>query len=45
MDRYTRMINKTEDYIEEHLSENIGLKELAQNVNYTEYHFQVTPTE
>lgn len=39
MDSYIRMINKTEDYIEEHLSEKIGLKELAQNVNYTEYHF------
>lgn len=36
---YTRMINKTEDYIEDNLDKKINLKELADNVYLTEYHF------
>lgn len=36
---YTKLINKTEDYIEAHLSEKISLKELAKNVYLSEFHF------
>lgn len=36
---YTRIINKTEDYIEEHLSEKITLYEVANNVGLSSYHF------
>lgn len=36
---YIRLVNKSEDYIEQHLNESISLKELADNVNYSEYHF------
>jgi len=36
---YVRLVNKSEDYIEQHLNEPISLKELANNVNFSEYHF------
>lgn len=36
---YLRLINKSEDYIEEHLSEAISLEDLAKYVNFSEYHF------
>ncbi|HCM88913.1 MULTISPECIES: AraC family transcriptional regulator [Vagococcus] len=37
--RYIRLINQSEDYIEQHLSTPISLKELADNANFSEYHF------
>lgn len=39
MENYTRLINKTEDYIEENLEQKITLKELANNIHLSEYHF------
>jgi len=33
------LINKAEDYIESHLDQKITLKDLADNVNMSEYHF------
>lgn len=36
---YTRLINKTEDYIEQHLSEPIALCDLAKNIHLSEFHF------
>ncbi|WP_101773747.1 helix-turn-helix domain-containing protein [Peptostreptococcus faecalis] len=39
MKDYIRIINKTEDYIENNLDKKITLKELSKNVNYTEFHF------
>lgn len=36
---YIRMINKTEDYIEQHLSDSIVLSDLAKNVHLSEFHF------
>ncbi|MEG0283536.1 MAG: AraC family transcriptional regulator [Erysipelotrichales bacterium] len=39
MDVYIRLINKTEDYINNHLDENITLDDLAQNIHLSKYHF------
>lgn len=39
MDEYIRLVNKTEDYIESHLSEKISLEDLANNANMSKYHF------
>lgn len=39
MDEYIRIINKSEDYIEENLSSNISLNDLASNVHMSKYHF------
>lgn len=36
---YTRLINKTEDYIENNLKEAICLNDLAINVHLSEFHF------
>jgi AraC-like DNA-binding protein len=36
---YTRMINKTEDYIETNLDKRITLSDVAKNVHVSEYHF------
>ena len=36
---YIRMVNKTEDYIEQHLSDSITLCELAKHVHLSEFHF------
>ena len=36
---YYRMINKSEDYIEEHLNEAISLADLAKYANFSEYYF------
>lgn len=36
---YNRIINKTEDYIEENLDSKIILKDIAENVYLSEYHF------
>lgn len=36
---YIRLINKSEDYIEQHLSEPISLSDLARNSNFSEFHF------
>lgn len=36
---YQRLINKTEDYIEQHLSEPISLSDLAKNAHFSEFHF------
>lgn len=36
---YIRLINKTEDYIEQHLSDSIALCDLAKNVHLSEFHF------
>lgn len=36
---YLRLINKSEDYIEEHLSEAISLSDLAKHANFSEFHF------
>ncbi len=36
---YLRLINKSEDYIEDHLSEAISLADLAQHANFSEFHF------
>lgn len=38
-DDYTRIINKTEDYIEINLGEQISLSDAAKNVNFSMYHF------
>ena len=35
----TRIINKTEDYIEINLGEQISLSDAAKNVNFSMYHF------
>ncbi|MBP1044592.1 helix-turn-helix transcriptional regulator [Vagococcus sp. BWB3-3] len=37
--RYLRLINKTEDYIERHLKEPISLSDLAQNAHLSDFHF------
>ena len=39
MKNYTHIINKTEDYIEANLDKKIVLKDLAENVHFSEYHF------
>jgi AraC family transcriptional regulator len=39
IDDYTRLINKTEDYIETNLDKRITLTDVANNVNFSEYHF------
>lgn len=36
---YQRLVNKTEDYIEQHLSEPIYLKDLAQHAHLSDFHF------
>ena len=36
---YIRLINKTEDYIEQHLSDSITLRDLAKNIHLSEFHF------
>lgn len=36
---YRRLMNKTEDYIEQHLSEPISLSDLAKNAHFSEFHF------
>ena len=36
---YMRLINKSEDYIEQHLSEPISAIDLAQNSNFSKFHF------
>lgn len=36
---YTRLLNKTEDYIEQHLAEPISLADLAANGYLSPYHF------
>ena len=36
---YLRLINKTEDYIEQHLKEPVMLSDLAKNANLSEFHF------
>ncbi|MEG2938002.1 MAG: GyrI-like domain-containing protein [Vagococcus sp.] len=36
---YLRLINQSEDYIEQHLSEAISLADLAQHANFSEFHF------
>lgn len=36
---YSRLINKTEDYIELHKNEPISLTQLANNANFSDYHF------
>lgn len=38
-DDYTRLINKTEDYIEINLDKQITLSDAAKNANFSEYHF------
>lgn len=38
-DNYIRLINKTEDYIEDNLDRQVTLKDAASNVNFSEYHF------
>lgn len=39
IDHYTRLINKTEDYIEINLDKQVTLSDAAKNVNLSEYHF------
>ena len=39
IDDYTRLINKTEDYIEINLDKRITLSDVAKNINFSEYHF------
>jgi AraC-like DNA-binding protein len=39
IDHYTRLINKTEDYIEINLDKQVTLSDAAKNVNFSEYHF------
>jgi len=39
MDEYIRLVNKSEDYIESHLSEKITLDDLANNAAMSKYHF------
>jgi len=39
IDDYTRLINKTEDYIEINLDKQITLSDAAKNVNFSEHHF------
>lgn len=36
---YSRLVNKSEDYIEGHLDEPIILKDLASHANLSEFHF------
>lgn len=36
---YIRLVNKTEDYIEQNLSDSIALCDLAKNVHLSEFHF------
>jgi AraC-like DNA-binding protein len=36
---YIRLINKTEDYIEQNLKKPISLADLAKNANLSDYHF------
>ena len=37
--KYNWLINKAEDYIENHLSEKITLSDMAHNLGISEYHF------
>jgi len=37
--KYNWLINKAEDYIENHLSEKITLSDIAHNLGISEYHF------
>ena len=37
--KYNWLINKAEDYIENHLSEKITLSDIAYNLGISEYHF------
>lgn len=39
IDEYTRLINKTEDYIEINLDKRINLVDIASHVGFSEYHF------
>lgn len=39
MKHYTWLINKAEDYIENHLSEPIRLSDIAKALHISEYHF------
>lgn len=39
IDDYTRLIKKTEDYIEINLDKLIALSDAAKNGNFSEYHF------
>lgn len=36
---YLHLINKTEDYIEQHLAEPISLSDLARNAHLSEFYF------
>ncbi|MGR8809700.1 helix-turn-helix domain-containing protein [Leuconostoc citreum] len=36
---YFKLVNKAEDYIEQHLKQSISLSELARNANLSESHF------
>ncbi|MEI5993614.1 helix-turn-helix domain-containing protein [Candidatus Enterococcus mansonii] len=36
---YIRLINKTEDYIEQNLKESLSLKKLAEHAKLSEFHF------
>lgn len=38
-DQYQRMINQTEDYIEEHLKDKITLDDVSEYVGMSSYHF------
>ncbi len=39
IDDYTRLINKTEDYIEIHLDKRITLSDVANHVSFSKFHF------
>ena len=39
MKNYNWIINKTEDYIEKHLSEKISLTDVTNNLGISKYHF------
>ncbi|MFW8052870.1 helix-turn-helix domain-containing protein [Vagococcus fluvialis] len=38
-EEYSRLINKSEDYIEAHLDDIISLEDLANHANFSSYHF------
>jgi AraC family transcriptional regulator len=37
---YVELINKVQDYIENHMDESLTVKQLSQLANFSEYHFQ-----
>ena len=39
MDEYIKLINKTEDYIENNLDKKITLDDLAKNINISKFYF------